>query len=240
MRTVLKKYALLLIVLGCGGGKPTNRDSAIAQGSVPEAGSTALAPSTKNPAPGPKYAPGSIIVFAGTSLTAGYGLDPDSAYPQIIQRKLDSAGLKFDVVNAGVSGETSSGLLRRLRWLLREPFEVFVIETGANDGLRGIPVETMASNIQQIIEGVRTARPRAQIMLIQMEAPPNLGTDYTRRFREVFPELAKRNGVILLPFLLENVAGLRHLNQGDGMHPNDEGERIVAENVWKALRPLLQ
>jgi acyl-CoA thioesterase-1 len=240
MQIALTRYVLLLGVLACAGEKPQNSSGASGQASVADGRSTAPAPSPQPPAPQPKYASGSIIVFAGTSLTAGYGLDPDSAYPQIIQRKLDSAGLKFDVVNAGVSGETSSGLLRRLRWLLREPFEVFVIETGANDGLRGIPVETMASNIQQIIEGVRTARPRAQIMLIQMEAPPNLGTDYTRRFREVFPELARRNGVILLPFLLENVAGLRHLNQGDGMHPNDAGERIVAENVWKALRPLLQ
>src|SRR5205085_2300719 len=146
-----------------------------------------------------RFADGAIIVFAGTSLTAGLGLDPDSAYPQLIQRKLDSAGLKFEVVNAGVSGETSSGLLRRLPWLLREPFEVFVVETGANDGLRGIPVGTMESNIQQIIDGIRTARHQAQIVLVQIEAPPNLGTTYTRQFHEVFPALAKRNGVKLIP-----------------------------------------
>lgn len=197
------------------------------------AGATAAAPASR-------FRPGSIILFVGTSLTAGYGLEPEDAYPELVQRKLDSAGLKFQVVNAGISGETSSGLLRRIDWLLRQPFEIIVIETGANDGLRGVPVETMAQNIQQIIDGVRLVRRHAQIVLVQMEAPPNLGATYTRRFREVFPELAKRNNVILMPFLLEGVAGVRALNQGDGMHPNEPGSRVVAENVWRALSPLIQ
>ena len=187
-----------------------------------------------------KYRPGAVILFAGTSLTAGLGLDPDKAYPQLVQRKIDSAGLKFQVVNAGVSGETSAALLRRLNWLLKEPFDIIVIETGANDGLRGIPVATMEQNIQQIIDGVRRARPSAQIVLVQMEAPPNLGRVYTAGFREAFPSLARKNNVVLMPFLLDRVAGVRDLNQGDGIHPNDAGEAIVAENVWKALKPLLQ
>ena len=157
-----------------------------------------------------------------------------------MQQKLDSAGLRYQVVNAGISGETSAALLRRMDWLLRQPFEVVVIETGANDGLRGIPVEAMEGNIQQIIDAVRRARPAAQIVLVQMEAPPNLGGTYTRRYREVFPQLAKRNGVLLMPFLLEGVAGIRSLNQADGIHPNEAGSRIVAENVWKALRPVLR
>jgi len=250
MHIALKEYAFLLAMLGsasCAREKtPGSGDSVKGQASAAGATTGALAPSTQHPTPSTqfltptKYPPGSIILFAGTSLTAGFGLDPDSAYPQQIQRMLDSAGLRFEVVNAGVSGETSSGLLRRLDWLLREPFEIIVIESGANDGLRGVPVETMERNIQQIIEGVRRARRRAQIVLVQMEAPPNLGGAYTQRFHDVFPELARKNNVILIPFLLENVAGVSDLNQGDGMHPNYEGERIVARNVWKALRPLLQ
>jgi acyl-CoA thioesterase-1 len=179
------------------------------------------------------------ILFVGTSLTAGLGLDPDSAYPQQIQRMLDSAGLRYDVINAGISGETSSALLNRLDWLMRQPFDVIVIETGANDGLRGIPVEAMAQNVDRIVSRVRAARPDARVLLVQMEAPPNLGNSYTRRFHEVFPAAAKRAGATLMPFLLQDVAGVRELNQGDGIHPNDQGERIVARNVWKALRPLL-
>ena len=196
---------------------------------------------TREPATvAPKLRPGAVILFAGTSLTAGLGLDPADAYPQLVQRKIDSAGLGFQVVNAGVSGETSAALLRRLNWLMREPFDVIVIETGANDGLRGIPVATMQRNIQEIIDGVRAARPNARIVLVQMEAPPNLGRAYTAGFREVFPSLARRNNVALMPFLLDGVAGVRSLNQGDGIHPNEEGARRVADNVWKALKPLLQ
>ena len=180
------------------------------------------------------------IVFAGTSLTAGMGLDPDSAYPQHVQRMIDSAGMNYEVVNAGISGETSSALLRRLDWLLREPYSMFIVETGANDGLRGIPVSTMRSNIAQIIDRVRAARPEAPVLLVQMEAPPNMGAEYTRQFRDAFASVAKEKGVPLMPFLLEGVAGERELNQGDGIHPNYEGSRIVARNVWRGLRPLLR
>ena len=180
------------------------------------------------------------IVFAGTSLTAGMGLDPDSAYPQHVQRLIDSAGLKYEVVNAGVSGETSSALLRRLDWLLREPFAVFVVETGANDGLRGIPVSTMRSNIARIIDRVRSTRPDARVILVQMEAPPNMGAEYTRQFRDAFASVSREKGIPLLPFLLDGVAGERELNQGDGIHPNHEGSRRVAQNVWRGLRPLLR
>ena len=227
----------LLALSACGRNEsPRPADSAQVQ-------ATAVAPAATPPsrgAPAPKYRPGAVILFAGTSLTAGLGLDPADAYPQLVQRKVDSAGLKFQVVNAGVSGETSAALLRRLNWLMREPFDVIVIETGANDGLRGIPVATMAENIQKIIDGVRAARPAAQIVLVQMEAPPNLGRAYTAGFREVFPALARKNDVVLMPFLLDGVAGIRSLNQGDGIHPNEEGARRVADNVWKALKPLLQ
>ncbi|HEU4996027.1 MAG TPA: arylesterase [Gemmatimonadaceae bacterium] len=196
---------------------------------TPEADSSSVAESASR-----------TILFIGTSLTAGYGLDADSAYPEHIQRMVDSARLRYVVVNAGQSGETSSALLHRLDWLLSKPFDVVVVETGANDGLRGIPIETMRANIEQIIERIRSTRPSARVVLAQMEAPPNLGTSYTRQFREVFPEIARRNQIILLPFLLQNVAGIRELNQSDGIHPNYPGERIVAQNVWRGLRPLLQ
>jgi acyl-CoA thioesterase I len=179
------------------------------------------------------------IVFAGTSLTAGLGLSPDSAYPMLIQRKIDSAGLPFQVVNAGVSGETSSGLIDRLDWLLRGTFDVFVVETGANDGLRGIPTSTLRSNLETAVDRVRAKRPEATIVLIQMEALPNLGAKYTSAFHAVYPAVAREKGVTLLPFLLDGVAGQRGLNQGDGVHPNSVGERIVASNVWRGLEPVL-
>jgi acyl-CoA thioesterase-1 len=180
------------------------------------------------------------ILFVGTSLTAGYGLDADSAYPQQIQRMIDSAALPYTVVNTGLSGETSSAMLRRLDWLLRQPFDVIVIETGANDGLRGISVNAMRDNIQHAIGRIRETRPAARIVLIQMEALPNMGRAYTQQFRSAFPKLAKDNQVVLLPFLLDGVAGRAELNQADGIHPNYEGERIVARNVWKGLRPILR
>jgi acyl-CoA thioesterase-1 len=173
-------------------------------------------------------------------LTAGLGLEPDSAYPMLIQRKIDSAGLPFDVVNAGVSGETSSGLLDRLNWLLRGTFDVFVVETGANDGLRGIPPATLRANLETAIDRIKAKRPDATILLIQMEALPNLGARYTAEFHAVYPTVAREKGVTLLPFLLDNVAGRRDLNQGDGIHPNYVGERIVAANVWRGLEPLLE
>jgi acyl-CoA thioesterase-1 len=180
------------------------------------------------------------ILFVGTSLTAGYGLDADSAYPQLIQRMIDSASLAYTVVNAGVSGETSSAMLRRLDWLLRQPFDVIVLETGANDGLRGISVDAMRANVQRAIERIKDARPAARIVLVQMEALPNMGRAYTQQFRGAFPKLAKDNEIVMLPFLLDGVAGRTELNQADGIHPNYAGERIVARNVWKGLRPILQ
>ena len=179
------------------------------------------------------------ILFLGTSLTAGLGLDPDSAYPQLIQRKIDASRLPYQVVNAGVSGETSAGLLRRLDWVLRRPADVIVVETGANDGLRGLPVTATRATIADVLSRIRRERPNAAVALIQMEAPPNLGQEYTSAFHAMFAELAREHGATLLPFLLTGVAGESRLNQGDGVHPNNAGERIVAENVWRALMPLL-
>jgi acyl-CoA thioesterase-1 len=179
------------------------------------------------------------MLFVGTSLTAGLGLEPDSAFPMLIQRKLDSAGFAFDVVNAGISGETSSGLLDRLDWLLRGQFDVMVLETGANDGLRGIPAATLRSNLEQAIARIKAKRPDARVVLVQMEALPNLGPEYRQAFHAVYPDVAKSAGVALLPFLLTDVAGHRELNQPDGVHPNYVGERIVANNVWRWLKPVL-
>lgn len=180
------------------------------------------------------------ILFVGTSLTAGLGIGRERAFPALIQRRLDSAGLSYRVVNAGESGETSAGALRRLDWLLRQPLDVFVLETGANDGLRGLGVDSMRANIQAILDRAKRAHPSAKLFVVAMEAPPNLGEAYTSSFRGVYPELAARNGATLVPFLLDGVAGRAELNQDDGMHPNIEGERIVAETVWRALRPTLE
>jgi len=179
------------------------------------------------------------ITFLGTSLTAGLGVDLEEAYPALIQRKLDSAGLAYRVVNAGVSGESSAGALRRLEWLLSAPPAILVLETGANDALRGQDVDSVRANIQAMIDRTRAVAPKTRTVLVGMEALPNLGRDYTRRFRAIYPELARRNHLTLVPFLLAGVGGVDSLNQADGIHPNPRGHEIVAENVWKVLKPLL-
>jgi acyl-CoA thioesterase-1 len=180
------------------------------------------------------------VVFLGTSLTAGLGLDPDQAYPALIQRKLDDAGLRFEAVNAGVSGETSAGARRRIEWLLRQPTAVLVIETGANDGLRGLEVDSLRSNIQAIIDEAGRLSPKPAVVLVGMRAPPNLGWDYSRRFQRVYAELARENDLPLVPFLLEGVAGRSALNQADMIHPSAEGQQRMAETVWKVLEPILR
>lgn len=180
------------------------------------------------------------VLFVGTSLTAGLGLEPDSAFPALIQRKADSAGLRVQVVNAGVSGETSAGALRRIDWVLREPADVVVLETGANDGLRALRVDSTRANIEAIVRRIKTALPSARVVLVQMEAPPNLGPRYTSAFHDMFPAVARAEGVALAPFLLTDVAGVSRLNQADGIHPNDAGARIVAETVWRSLEPELR
>lgn len=175
------------------------------------------------------------IVFIGTSLTAGLGLSPEQAYPALIQERIDSAGLNYTVVNRGVSGETSAGARERMGWLLRDRAWGYVIETGANDGLRGLGVDAMRANIQAIIDTIRAAAPGAKIFLIAMEAPPNLGPAYTAAFRSVYAELAVENDVELIPFLLNGVVADPAYNQDDGIHPNAEGARLVAENVWREI-----
>lgn len=179
-------------------------------------------------------------MFLGTSLTAGHGLPSDEAYPALIQGKIDSAGLDFRVVNAGVSGETSAGGLRRIDWLLRQPLAVLVLELGANDMLRGQDIEAMRANLQAIIDRTRAAHAQARIVIAGLKAAPNLGEPYASRFEATFVELAAENGAALIPFLLDGVAGLPELNQPDGNHPTAAGQVIVAENVWAVLEPVLR
>jgi len=180
------------------------------------------------------------IVFLGTSLTAGLGLDPEQAYPALVQQKLDSAGLPYVAVNAGVSGETSAGARRRIDWLMREPVAVLVIETGANDGLRGLDVDSLRANIEAIISRARQQQPAPRILLAQMRALPNYGAAYTQRFEAVYRDIARQYGIPLIPFLLDGFAGVDSLNQADNLHPTAAGHRQMAERMWRALRPILQ
>lgn len=168
------------------------------------------------------------------------GLDPEEAYPAVIQQKLDSAGLAFRAVNAGVSGETSAAGLRRIDWLLQQPVAVLVLELGANDALRGQDLAAARQNLQAIIDRTRARYPAVRVIVAGMQAPPNLGARYTREFRDLFTELARANGAALIPFLLEGVAAVPELNQADGIHPTAEGARIMADNVWRVLEPVLR
>jgi len=180
------------------------------------------------------------IVFFGDSLTAGYGLnDPAQAFPALIQQKIDAAGLPYHVVNAGLSGETTAGGLSRVDWILQQPADLFVLELGGNDALRGLPVDQARANLQGIIDRVRTRYPGVKIVLAGMEAPRNLGDDYVRAFAAIYRELAVKNKLALIPFLLEGIGGHPELNQADGIHPTAEGHAMVAETVWKVLQPLL-
>ncbi|MGH7507371.1 MAG: arylesterase [Longimicrobiales bacterium] len=180
-----------------------------------------------------------VILFLGTSLTAGYGVGEDRAFPALIQQKIDSVGLPFRVVNAGISGETSAGGRARLDWMLQQPIDVLVLELGANDGLRGYDVATMRDNLDAILRGTRATYPDAAIVITGMEAPPNLGDRYTTRFRETFRSLADDYDTALVPFLLDGVAADPALNLDDGIHPNPRGHEIVAGTVWDVLEPVL-
>lgn len=217
--------AALVALLACG------RDSA---GGLPAAAATGTVDSARSPA-----ASDPVVMFVGTSLTAGLGVEPDQAYPALIQRNIDSSGLHYRVVNAGVSGETSAGALRRIDWLLREPVAVLVLETGANDGLRGQDPDSIRSTIQAIIDRVHAAQPAARILLVGMNAMPNLGAAYVTRFQSIYPAVARANDLPMVPALLEGVGGVDSLNQPDGIHPNPAGQRRLAANVWQVLLPLL-
>jgi acyl-CoA thioesterase-1 len=180
------------------------------------------------------------VVFFGTSLTAGPGLEPEQAYPALVEKLAAADGIPINAVNAGLSGETTAGAMRRIEWVLRNPADLVVIETGANDALRGLDPDSARSNIERIVASVKRVQPGARIALMQMEAPPNFGSPYTQRFHAIYPDVAKRENLVLMPFLLRGVAGIDSLNQSDGLHPNVKGARIVASNVWKSLTPLVK
>jgi acyl-CoA thioesterase I len=180
------------------------------------------------------------VLFLGTSLTAGYGIDPDQAYPALIQRKIDSSGLPYRVINAGVSGETSAGAIRRVDWLLQQRLAVLVVETGANDGLRGLSTDSLRSNIRAILKRAKELQPSVKLVLIGMRIPPNYGRAYSQSFEAIYPELARETGATLVPFLLEGVGGISSLNQPDGVHPTAQGQRKMAETVWRVLEPVLK
>jgi len=180
-----------------------------------------------------------IILFFGNSLTAGMGLEVEEAFPALIQKKLDSALLSYNVINAGLSGETTASGKNRLSWLLKQKVDVFVLELGANDGLRGIPLDETKKNLQNMIDEVKKHNPEVIIVLAGMQIPPNMGIDYTKDFQAIFPDLAAENDLALIPFLLKDVAGRPDLNQQDGIHPTAEGQKILANNVWEILEESL-
>jgi acyl-CoA thioesterase I len=180
------------------------------------------------------------ILFLGDSITAGYGLDQSQAFPALIQQRIDQAKLSYTVINGGLSGETSSGGLRRIGWLLRSKVDIMVLELGANDGLRGIDLAVTRQNLQQIIDRTKASNPDVIIIIAGMQVPPNLGETYTRQFREMFAELANKNKAPLIPFILQGVAGEPSLNLSDGIHPNADGQKILANNVWNVLEPLIK
>ena len=183
-------------------------------------------------------APRTVVIF-GDSLTAGYGLDPAQAYPALIQAKLRAASLDYEVVNAGISGDTTSGGLARVDWSLRRPIDVFVLALGGNDGLRGVSLAETRRNLAAVLARVRARNPQVKLIVAGMQLPPNLGADYAAGFRAIFPDVAREAGAAFVPFLLEGVAGRPELNQADQIHPTAGGQERVAENVWMVLQPLL-
>jgi acyl-CoA thioesterase-1 len=186
-------------------------------------------------APAPK-----IVLVLGDSIAAGYGIDASQAFPARLQKKIDAKGWNFKVVNAGQSGDTTAGGLGRMDWLLKNRVDVLVLELGANDGLRGLPAEVTKKNLQAIIDRTKGKYPKAKIVVAGMKVPPNMGSDYGRRFEAIFSEVAKKNNAALVPFVLENVGGVEKLNLPDGIHPTAKGHEIAAANVWKVLEPILR
>lgn len=178
------------------------------------------------------------IIFYGDSITAGYGVGTEFAFPRLIESQLDKDGFDVEIVNAGLSGETSAGGLTRIDWILNRPFDVFVLELGANDGLRGLPVNETSKNLQAIIDKVKAKYANTQIVLAGMMVPPNMGQDYSKEFESLYPQLAAKNNAILIPFLLKDVAGIAELNQPDGIHPNTQGHKIIADNLYPYFKKL--
>jgi acyl-CoA thioesterase I len=235
---------LLVVVAACDRGATPEAVARVAARDGGEASDNGAAPGPDRQAAGTATTPdrraAGTIVFIGTSLTAGYGLGEEYAYPALIQARIDDAGLPFRVVNAGVSGETSAGGLRRIDWVLQNPVDVLVVELGANDALRGLDVAAMRTNLRGILERTRDRYPDAALVLLGMEAPPNLGGTYRNAFRQTYRDIADEFDAALLPFLLEGVAARPTLNLDDRIHPNAEGQKILARNVWEVLEGVLR
>lgn len=225
---LFKRQLILGIFLAVACGGPSNQATQEKTGPTEEADTSLVKEETKN------------ILFFGNSLTAGYGLESQAlAFPGIIQHWIDSLALPYRVINGGLSGETSAAGKERIDWLLREKIDIFVLELGANDGLRGIPTEETSKNLQQIIDKVGAKYPECKMVLTGMMVPPSMGGDYGKAFTAIFPALAKENNMAFVPFLLAGVAGEAQLNQRDGIHPTEEGHEILASEVWEVLQPLL-
>jgi acyl-CoA thioesterase-1 len=238
LRTTPALFLLILLLAAACSGANAEREASAVPAAAPverpdEAGATEPMARSKRPAGAPS------IIILGDSLTAGLGLDLDRSYPSLIQQRLDKDGYPYTVVNAGVSGDTSAGGLRRLEWAMSDGTpKVLIVALGGNDGLRGLPPEQLEQNLATIIE--RGQARGATVILAGMEAPPNFGADYTSRFRDVYRSLAKKYGTKLIPFILQGVAGDPRFNQSDGIHPNERGAQIIADMVWQVLEPELR
>ena len=221
----------LILILGCGSDKKkkTTQEETAKQQTKPSQLAEASENSTET-----------ILCF-GDSITAGYGLeDSNDAFPAVLQEKIDSLNLKYIVVNSGLSGETTAGGKSRIDWVLNQDIDIFLLELGANDGLRGVPLSETRSNLQAIIKTVKEKSPKTKIILAGMQLPPNMGQKYTTEFKQLFSELAKANNLAFIPFILKDVGGIVELNQSDGIHPTVEGHKIVAHTVWEVLKPMLE
>ena len=220
-------FILVILLMGCGNEK--NSEKAREENSDTEQ-TTVISENSKS----------KTILCFGDSITAGYGLeDSNEAYPALLQKKIDSLELNYTVINSGLSGETTAGGRSRLSWVMKQKVDIFLLELGGNDGLRGIPLTETKANLKAIIETVQTESPNTRIILAGMELPPNMGKDYTTEFRELFAEIASQYDVAFIPFILKDVGGIKALNQNDGIHPTAEGHKIVANTVWEVLRPMV-
>jgi acyl-CoA thioesterase-1 len=221
----------LVLILGCGGDKKKNpkQEETIPEQTEPSKLTEASENSTET-----------ILCF-GDSITAGYGLeDSNDAFPALLQEKIDSLDLNYVVVNSGLSGETTAGGKSRIDWVLNQDIDIFLLELGANDGLRGVPLSEIRANLQAIINTVEEKSPNTKIILAGMQLPPNMGQKYTTEFRELYAEIAEANDLAFIPFILKDVGGIAELNQSDGIHPTVEGHKIVANTVWEVLKPMLK
>lgn len=223
MQKILVFSALLLGLMGCQSEQAKNADTS--------------APAAKTPVPTQNQKKN--ILFFGNSLTAAYQLSPEQGFTALVQQKIDSLHLPYTCVNAGLSGETTADGVNRVDWVLQQRVDIFVLELGGNDALRGLPVTESRKNLRIMLEKVKAKYPQCKIVIAGMQAPPNLGAAYTNAFRDMYPKLAKDFNASLIPFLLDKVGGIPSLNLPDGIHPNPEGQKIVARNVWKVLQPIL-